>query len=104
MFECVDMYTVWKRVLQWLQMEHEPKGWAQELEWIQRNSKGKGRRCVFLKTAFAETVYRCWRYRNNKVHGTMDARDTAEDIIDTVVHRLWRNTKNREQIAQLLLI
>ena len=49
-------------------------------------------------------VYRCWKYRNNKNHEKVDTTDIADEIIGTVVHRLWMKRNYREQIAHLLMI
>ena len=104
LFECGEMYAIWKKVLDWLNVDHEPAGWLQELDWIEDTSKGKNWKSRFLKTSFAETVYRCWKYRNNKIHEKVDTTDIADEIIGTVVHRLWMKKNYREQIAHLLMI
>lgn len=53
-------------MLNWLHIFHEPGEWKEEMEWITRNSKGKGWRAQFLKVVAVETVYEILRYRNDK--------------------------------------
>ncbi|GAU14582.1 hypothetical protein TSUD_96460 [Trifolium subterraneum] len=48
---------IWKKVLEWIQIDHNPLGWRQELKWIIRKTKGKGGRAKILKLAFSESVY-----------------------------------------------
>lgn len=43
--------------------------WKSELTWMMANSGGKSWRAKFLKTAFVETIYECWRYTNEKTYG-----------------------------------
>lgn len=104
LFTCQDMYDIWKNILEWIKVEHNPKGWIQELAWIADRSKSKNWRNIFLKTAFAETVYSCWKYRNKKIHDGIYTTNIAKEVIENIVHRLWIKKKYREHIAHLPMI
>lgn len=52
-FDCIKLKTIWKRVLAWIQVNHDPKDWLDEMKWITMHSKGKGWRVVILKLAVA---------------------------------------------------
>ncbi|XP_058749855.1 uncharacterized protein LOC131622850 [Vicia villosa] len=72
-FMCPLMKHVWKEVLDWIQVQHCPREWRHEPQWIIYHTKGKGNKTVILKTAIAEAVYMLWTIRNenyfwNKVH------------------------------------
>lgn len=41
-FKCREMKTVWKNILEWLQINHIPDIWSEELKWITDKSKSKG--------------------------------------------------------------
>ncbi|GAU38712.1 hypothetical protein TSUD_396400 [Trifolium subterraneum] len=79
---------IWKKVLEWIQIDHNPPGWHQELEWIIRKTKGKGGRAKILKLAFSECVYEIWRYRNNvSFSSAVQEQPIVSRIIDTIVYR-----------------
>ncbi|GAU47651.1 hypothetical protein TSUD_27760 [Trifolium subterraneum] len=62
---------VWRKILEWIQIDHNPLGWRQEVEWIFQQSKGKGGHAKILKLAFTESVYEIWRYRNDVRFGNV---------------------------------
>lgn len=87
LFECRYSKAVWKYVLEWIDIIHEPNDWAAELEWITQMTAKKGWRFKVLKIAIAETVYGLWRYRNDLIFGQHTHRitpiDTSEGIIES---------------------
>jgi hypothetical protein len=98
------MRNIWCKVLNWLQIDHVPLEWGDELCWITKHSKGKGWRAKLLKSAAAEAVYTFWNYRNdicfgNRVHNT----NIDEVIVNTIVYRGWMVAKLRGPLAQLML-
>lgn len=34
LFDCVGTKDIWMKVLEWLQIQHIPSGWTQEMKWI----------------------------------------------------------------------
>ncbi|KAH1252729.1 hypothetical protein GmHk_04G009618 [Glycine max] len=56
-FACDNSKRVWMKVLQWVQIRHDPSDWPNELHWLIRHTKGKGTRATVLKMAIAETIY-----------------------------------------------
>src|SRR4051812_41628256 len=102
------MSNIWKQVLRWINVEHDPQGWEQELEWMIHSSKNKSRRTRLLKTSFLETVYGCWLYRNEKVfnkeaNNMNRYKKVYSEIVDSIIHRMWRNPKYRGKIAPFIL-
>ncbi|XP_058773286.1 uncharacterized protein LOC131647414 [Vicia villosa] len=87
-FECEEMRKLWCTILKWIQMDHAPNNWDEELSWINKFGRGKGWKAALLKLAAAETVYRAWALRNNRSFGTQcDSSFIAQDIIDKIVLR-----------------
>jgi hypothetical protein len=93
-YACPVLRTVWCKVLRWLQLDHSPKQWHDELRWITQHSKGKGWKAQLLKSAAAEAVYTLWKYRNDVCFGA-DVHNTniEDDIINTIVYRGWMYPK-----------
>jgi hypothetical protein len=56
-FGCIELKSIWQKVLRWLKVDHVPMEWNEELRWITRFSKGKGWKAQLLKSAAAETIY-----------------------------------------------
>lgn len=67
-FHCRYSKILWKKVLIWLKIEHDPLPWREELSWLERRTKGSKTSQQVLKIAAAETVYYIWRTRNLKIH------------------------------------
>lgn len=86
------------------QIQHTPRGWKEELQWIMKKCNGKGWRAQVLKCAFNEIVYESWNYRNSKSFGDIDTNINIENnIIDSIVFRTWSNPKMRHHIAKLMM-
>jgi hypothetical protein len=103
-FGCIGLRNIWWKVLNWLQIDHVPLEWGEELGWLIRHSKGKGWKAQLLKSAAAEAVYTLWNYRNdtcfgNRTHNT----NIDEVIVNTIVYRGWMIAKLRKPLAHLML-
>jgi hypothetical protein len=103
-FGCIGLRNIWWKVLNWLQIDHVPLEWGEELGWLIRHSKGKGWKAQLLKSAAAEAVYTLWNYRNdtcfgNRTHNT----NIDEVIVNTIVYRGWMIVKLRKPLAHLML-
>ncbi|XP_045810689.1 uncharacterized protein LOC123905094 [Trifolium pratense] len=104
MFNCSETKGIWRKVLQWIQVDHNPLGWRHEVDWIIQQTKGKGGRAKILKLAFTECVYEIWRYRNAVSVGNNGLNQlTDEKIIDNIVYRGWTNRKLRTHLAKLMM-
>ncbi|XP_058757171.1 uncharacterized protein LOC131630409 [Vicia villosa] len=88
-FACKYTNTIWKHILDWIQVQHTPLPWVEELNWIKNVVGKKGWRASMLKLAFTETVYGIWSRRNNMVFGNITHTDTVKEIIDCIVYRGW---------------
>ncbi|XP_058742594.1 uncharacterized protein LOC131615108 [Vicia villosa] len=90
-FACRVVKSIWSYVLQWLDIQLEPKAWSTEFAWILENIAKKGWRANLLKLAFTETIYGIWRYRNDMIFGANTQRyksiDTSKDIIENIMYR-----------------
>ncbi|XP_058722516.1 uncharacterized protein LOC131594390 [Vicia villosa] len=107
LFDCRFAKDVWKHVLLWLGITHEPQPWSIEIGWIMHMIAKKGRRYKILKVAVAETVYGIWQYRNEVIFGKYTHRNTSIDIgeriIEKVMYRGWYSTKLRKHVVTLML-
>lgn len=63
-FECEETKGIWKDVLTWIQIDHDPKSWQEEVPWLVREIKRKGKRAITIRLAIAETIYGIWWHRN----------------------------------------
>lgn len=81
-------------MLQWLNIEHNPTRWMQEIEWMIEASKNKSSNARILKIVYAETVYAYLMYRNKHVYRDRDSNindsetNIGKSIIDTIVQRI----------------
>ncbi|MCI04098.1 hypothetical protein A2U01_0025141 [Trifolium medium] len=104
MFNCSETKGIWRKVLEWIQVDHNPLGCRHEMEWIIQQTKGKGGRAKILKLAFTESVYEIWRYRNDVSFGNaVQNQHTDGKIIDTIVYRGWTNRNLRTHLAKLMM-
>ncbi|XP_058768778.1 uncharacterized protein LOC131642556 [Vicia villosa] len=107
LFECRFAKDVWKYVLQWIGISHEPQPWSLELGWITRMTTKKGWRFRILKIAIAETIYGVWQYRNDVIFRGNTHRNTSIDIGDRIIEKLmyrgWYSPKLKKHIATLML-
>lgn len=104
LFACNDMDFIWAAVLRWIQVDHRPQQWHEELKWIVNFCRGRGKRVGIMKMAIAETIYNCWKYRNATSFGnTYDRNIVVNNIIDSIVYRSWHHRKYRDYVAQLMM-
>ncbi|CAL5204541.1 unnamed protein product [Lathyrus oleraceus] len=104
MLTCPSMQSIWKPVLQWLQISHMHLGCEDELSWIMNNRKGKVWKSKILKCAFAKTVYEAWRFRNQHCFGNkIDGVIIGPKVIDIIVFRCWTRPNLRSHISQFML-
>ncbi|XP_058727518.1 uncharacterized protein LOC131599008 [Vicia villosa] len=75
-FECEETKKIWKSVLLWMQVTHEPLSWCDEISWLVSKTKGKGKLVALLRLAIAETIYSVWRHRNDTCFGIRQHIDT----------------------------
>lgn len=66
-FNCQYSKAVWTEVLQTFDQNHRPLIWESEWRWIVKKTKGRARRKLKMKEAFATTVYSLWKERNCRV-------------------------------------
>ncbi|XP_058783084.1 uncharacterized protein LOC131657737 [Vicia villosa] len=103
-YKCNVMKTIWSDTLKWLNIVHTPLDWTQELNWLILSARGKGMKANLLKMAAAETLYQCWKFRNDACFGTPQPVDkVVHRIQDAIVYRGWHHRKYRDSIAKLLI-
>ena len=88
MFSCRVTKAIWLEVLKWMDIDHTPQMWRDEVRWVMQYTKGKGWKREILKLAFSEVVYGTWIYKNRVVFENDSVNmSIAKSIIDTIVHR-----------------
>ncbi|XP_058784638.1 uncharacterized protein LOC131659464 [Vicia villosa] len=106
MFDCRFAKEIWKYVLQWVGILHDPQPWSTEIGWLTRMIGKKGWRFMVLKIALAETIYGVWQYRNDIIFRENTYRSTSieigDRIIEKVMYRGWYLPKLRKHIATLM--
>src|SRR4051812_7319374 len=97
--------SIWKQVLKWLNVDHQPKSWHEEILWALQyvSCSRKGWRASLMKIALAEVIYGIWHRRNMVVFGHNTQINTVQNIIDNIVYRGWLYRRTRSHIAQLML-
>ncbi|KAH1253271.1 putative ribonuclease H protein [Glycine max] len=104
MFSCRVTKAIWLEVLKWMDIDHTPQMWRDEVRWVMQYTKGKGWKRGILKLAFSEVVYGIWIYRNRVVFENDNVNTSiAQSIMDTIVHRGWHYPKYRAHIATMLV-
>ncbi|XP_058733586.1 uncharacterized protein LOC131605219 [Vicia villosa] len=84
-FECERLKYVWANVLQWIRVDHTPQPWDREKNWITKYCKGKGKKCGIMKLALAETIYYCWKFRNDTCFGERYVARSGNGISSTTL-------------------
>ncbi|KAF1898785.1 hypothetical protein Lal_00022730 [Lupinus albus] len=56
-YVCAELKSIWREVLDWIQIKHEPKEWVEEMDWLVMRCNGKGVLASILKLAATETIY-----------------------------------------------
>ncbi|CAK8543759.1 unnamed protein product [Lathyrus sativus] len=103
-FCCLGTRHIWKNVLQWFNIYHEPQPWEAELIWISNMTKGKGWKVDVLKMLVAETIHNIWGYRNSIIFGnSVDNTTMDTNIIDNVIYRGWQNLKIRKHLVSFMM-
>ncbi|KAH1208295.1 hypothetical protein GmHk_15G043136 [Glycine max] len=88
MFSCRVTKAIRLEVLKWMDIDHTPQMWRDEVRWVMQYTKGKGWKRGILKLAFSGVVYGIWIYRNKVVFENDSVNmSIAQSIIDTIVHR-----------------
>lgn len=104
LFWCHATRAMWKQVLDWIGIRHNPNPWNEELRWLIHNCNGKSVREEFHKLAIAETVYGVWEYRNCVTFGkAIDSAKVGDNIIDKIVYRGWGKLKLKAHISSQML-
>ncbi|XP_058752400.1 uncharacterized protein LOC131625566 [Vicia villosa] len=101
-FECRITNQIWKDVMDWLQINRQPRGWTEEVNWMIESTKKKGWRAYLLKIACVESVYGIWHHRNENVFDRNNSISITQDIIDKITYMGWMNQKYRKHVAVLM--
>ncbi|XP_058775510.1 uncharacterized protein LOC131649770 [Vicia villosa] len=103
-YSCNVMKFIWSDILKWINVDHVPLEWNQEICWLIQIAKGKGMKVNLLKMAAAETLYCCWKFRNDTCFGNPQIVDkVVHNIQEAIIHRGWNYRKYRDLIAKLLM-
>lgn len=87
-FGCLELKRIWNKVLNWIQLDHEPKAWNEEMQRIVKQSNRKGWKPAILKLTAIETIYDIWKYKNDNIfENNVDNIKIEENIIDMIMHR-----------------
>lgn len=93
-FECKGTRTVWNHTLRWMKIDHNPKGWQTEQEWIYHMVKRKNCQSKILKIAIVEMVYTVWIARNHKIFSVNSGKElVSQEIIQNIRWRIECNAK-----------
>lgn len=92
-FACRYTYEIWKQVLEWINVNHMPKPWNEELNWIMKYAAKKEWKARLMKLTFTETLYGIWIRRNDVVFGHNIHTDIMYNIIDCIAYRGWQHKK-----------
>ncbi|CAI8595822.1 unnamed protein product [Vicia faba] len=87
-FGCDTLKLIWKNMLAWIQVRHEPAEWDEKLNWLCRKGKSSSWKSMLLKLAATETVYNVWKHRNETIfQKEVKDRNIENDIIENIVYR-----------------
>ncbi|XP_058740856.1 uncharacterized protein LOC131613182 [Vicia villosa] len=104
LFGCAKMKQIWRSILQWIQVEHQPLPWDDEVKWLTTYCGGKGKRVWIMRVAIAKTIYHCWKLRNAICfENHIDCENIVNNIIEAIIHRSWHCKRYREYTTQLMM-
>lgn len=103
-FQCRQLKEIWNHILCWLQIDHSPSIWSDEIKWIIDKSKGKGCKASFLRCAFTETIYEIQNYIITNYFGKDTSKSSIKPkIIDIIVYKCWLKPKHIKFIGRLMM-
>lgn len=98
------MKHVWRKFLQWIQVDHNPLPWLDEVQWLNAYCRRKGKKVWIMRITLAETIYHCWNWRNVVcIDNHIDSNSIVNTIIETIIHRSWHRKRYREYTAHLMM-
>ncbi|CAK8535034.1 unnamed protein product [Lathyrus sativus] len=101
---CPRTRHIWKEILEWFNIQHEPQQWEAELIWITDLTKGKGWKAGILKMLTVESVYSIWKYRNSIIfENIVENTNMVTKIIDNVIYRGWQNSRIRKHLISFMM-
>lgn len=68
-FDCRNIKPVWTQILQWLNVDHQPKAWHEEIDWVVKYVSRKGCKSSLMQIAFIENLHGIWLWRNVVIFG-----------------------------------
>ncbi|XP_058733950.1 uncharacterized protein LOC131605632 [Vicia villosa] len=87
-FDCLELKKIWSAILGWIQIQHTPGKWEEELPWALSICKGEGWKAKLVKLALTETVYGVWHHRNRISFGhASNMNHIIDDILEKIVYR-----------------
>ncbi|XP_019228711.1 PREDICTED: uncharacterized protein LOC109209820 [Nicotiana attenuata] len=66
-FTCSFSENVWSRILKWMNINHEPKSWDEEIKWATEQMKGNGTKTILYRLGMTGAVYHLWLERNRRI-------------------------------------
>ncbi|XP_019245163.1 PREDICTED: uncharacterized protein LOC109225027 [Nicotiana attenuata] len=66
-FKCSFSAQVWAAMLEWQGIKRQVMAWGQELEWAERQYKGKSRTAEVYRMVLAGSIYYIWQERNAQI-------------------------------------
>lgn len=102
-FGCHVTMDIWKSVLNWLEVDHNPEIWSREKLWEVDSTKKKGWKARLLKTTLAESVHGIWLHRNIIIFQQDTIVNTKESIHENIVYRSWMSKRIRPRITAYMV-
>ncbi|XP_020251372.1 uncharacterized protein LOC109828828 [Asparagus officinalis] len=66
-FDCLFSKAVWNNIMDWLKFKWRACDWDILMDWYTCRLRGKGFKQSLKRLALANTVYRIWRERNDRI-------------------------------------
>ncbi|XP_019261681.1 PREDICTED: uncharacterized protein LOC109239557 [Nicotiana attenuata] len=82
-FTCTFSEDVWRRLLKWMDINREPKGWNGEIKWAIEHVKGNGSKTMLYRLCMTGVVYHIWLERNRRLFQKI--KRSSEDITRQIV-------------------
>lgn len=80
--------SIWQHVLKWIDIQHDPKQWQEELRWTLDKIARKGWKANLLKFVITETIYEVWHYRNDIIFGRNTQRNNHTNTCDKFIESI----------------
>lgn len=102
-FTCDYSRLIWTKLLSWQGITRPAKTWQAELDWANRNARGKGPAAAIFRMSLAAAVYHIWIERNHRIFQakSTEPHGITRRIVQDIFQRGSLKSKLNSKLAEL---